>query len=230
MYIDTVPNRNSPPAILLRESYRDGPQVKTRTLANLTAWPAERIHALRRCLKGEFDGLEEDRPPVSDRIFGVLFVLKALAERVGIVQALGKERCAKLALFLVLARVAHQGSRLSAVRWAAEQAVAEVVGVDRFDEDELYEALDWLAEHQPRLEQQLYRHSVKRVGQPPGLVLYDVTSSYLEGEHNELAAYGYNRDGKKGKQQIVLGLLTAADGEPLAVKVFAGNTSDCAPQ
>jgi transposase len=227
MYIATIPNRHSPPAILLRESYRDGHQVKTRTLANLTAWPAARIHALGRCLKGEFDGLEEDNPPVSDRIFGVLFVLKAIAERLGIVQALGKDRCAKLALLLVLARVAHQGSRLSAVRWAEEQAVAEVLGLGRFDEDDLYAALDWLAEHQPRLEKKLYRQYVKRVGQPPVLVLYDVTSSYLEGEHNELAAYGYNRDGKKGKQQIVLGLLTAADGEPLAVKVFEGATSDC---
>jgi transposase len=140
---------------------------------------------------------------------------------------LGKERCAKLALFLVLARVAHQGSRLSAVRWAEEQAVAEVWGVDWFDEDDLYEALDWLAEHQSRLEQPRYRHYLKRVGQPPVLVLYDVTSAYLEGEHNELAAYGYNRDGKKGQQQIVLGRLTAADGEPLAVKVFAGATCDC---
>lgn len=227
MYIATVPNRRSPPAILLRESYRDGPRVKTRTLANLTAWPAERIDALRRCLKGEFDGLAQDHPPVSDRIFGVLFVLKALAERLGIVAALGQEPSAKLALFLVLARVAHQGSRLSAVRWAEEQAVAEVLGLGRFDEDDLYHALDWLAQHQSRLENKLYRHYLKRVGQPPLLVLYDVTSSYLEGTQNELAEYGYNRDGKKGKKQIVLGLLSAADGEPLAVNVFAGNTSDC---
>lgn len=227
MYIATFPNRRSPPAILLRESYRDGPHVKTRTLANLTAWPAERIDALRCCLKGGFDGLAQDHPPVSDRIFGVLFVLKALAERLGIVAALGQECRAKLALFLVLARVAHQGSRLSAVRWAEEQAVAEVLGLGRFDEEDLYHALDWLAQHQPRLEKRLYRQYLKRVGQPPMLVLYDVTSSYLEGQHNELAAYGYNRDGKKGKKQMVLGLLTAADGEPLAVKVFAGNTSDC---
>lgn len=227
MYIATVPNRCSSPAILLRESYRDGAQVKTRTLGNLTTWPTARVDALRRCLKGEFDGLAEDHPPVSDRIFGVLFVLKTLAERLGIVAALGQERSAKLALFLVLARVAHQGSRLSAVRWAEEQAVAEVLGVGRFNEDDLYHALDWLAQHQPHLENKLYRHYVKRIGQPPTLVLYDVTSSYLEGQHNELAAHGYNRDGKKGKKQIVLGLLTAADGEPLAVKVFAGNTSDC---
>jgi transposase len=105
--------------------------------------------------------------------------------------------------------------------------VAEVLGLSRFDEEDLYGALDWLAEQQPRLEQQLYRRYVKRLGQPPVLVLYDVTSSYLEGQCNELAEYGYYRDGKKGKQQIVIGLLTAADGEPLAVKVFPGNTTDC---
>jgi hypothetical protein len=222
MYIATIPNRSSPPAILLRESYRDGSQVKTRTVANLTHWPAERIHALRRCLKGEFDGQREAAAPVSDRVFGVLFMLKAVAERLGIVRVLGQGRTGKLALFLVLARVAAQGSRLSAVRWAEEQAVAEVLGLSRFDEEDLYGALDWLAEQQPRLEQQLYRRYGKQLGQPPVLVLYDVTSSSLEGQCNELAVYGYHRDGKKGKKQIVIGLLTAADGEPLAVKVFAG--------
>jgi transposase len=227
MYIATVPNRSSPPAILLRESHREGSNVKTRTLANLTHWPSERVHALRCCLKGEFDALPETSAPVSDRIFGVLFALKAVAERLGIVQALGKGRLAKLALFLVLARVAHQGSRLSAVRWAEEQAVAEVLGLSGFDEDDLYAALDWLAEQQEVLEKKLYRSYLKRVGQPPVLVLYDVTSSYFEGEHNELAELGYNRDGKKGKKQIVIGLLTAADGEPLSVKVFKGNTTDC---
>jgi transposase len=227
MYIATIPNRSSPPAILLRESHREGSNVKARTLANLTHWPSERVHALRRCLKGEFDALPETSAPISDRIFGVLFALKTVAERLGIVQALGKGRLAKLALFLVLARVAHQGSRLSAVRWAEEQAVAEVLGLSEFDEDDLYAALDWLAEQQEGLEKKLYHSYLKRVAQPPVLVLYDVSSSYFEGEHNELAAPGYNRDGKKGKKQIVIGLLTAADGEPLSVKVFKGNTTDC---
>jgi transposase len=227
MYIATVPNRTSPPAILLRESYREGSRVKTRTLANLTHWPAERIAALSRCLKGEFDHLPPTGTPVSDRIFGVLFALKGVAERVGIVRALGRGEVAQRALFLVLARVAHQGLRLSAVRWAEEQALAEVLGLRAVNEDELYPALDWLAEHQDEIEQKLYRTYLQRVGQPPVLVLYDVTSSYFEGQHNELAEYGYNRDGKKGKKQIVIGLLTAADGEPLAIKVFRGNTTDC---
>ena len=227
MYIATAPNRTSPPAILLRESIREGKKVKTRTLANLTSWPDDRIRALKRCLKGEFDHLPSLSTPTCDRGFGVLFVLKELAQRVGLIQALGKAPQAKLALFLVLARVAHQGSRLSAVRWAEEQAVAEVLGLAAFDEDALYGALDWLAEQQARLELALYRHYVKRVGQTPVLVLYDVPSSYFEGMDNELAAYGYNRDGTRGKKQIVIGLLTAADGEPLAIRVFRGNTTDC---
>ena len=226
MYIAVVPNRNSPPATLLRESYRIDKKVKTRTVANLTHWPVARVEALRRCLRGEFDGKQDTTVPVSDRIFAVLFALKAMAQRQGIVSALGLTRLAKLALFLVLARVAHQGSRLSAVRWAQDHAVAEVLGLTSFDEDDLYLALDWLAAQQETIEKKLYRAYIKRVGTPPVLVLYDVTSSYFEGDQNELAEYGYNRDGKKGKKQIVIGLLTAPDGEPLAVRVFRGNRSD----
>jgi len=226
MYVATVPNRSSPPAILLREGYREGKKVKTRTLANITHWPVERIEALRRCLKGELDGVGPEGDPVTERSFAVLFVLKEVAQRLGIVRALGTKPLGKLGLFLVLARVAHQGSRLSAVRWAQEHAVAEGLGIGQFDEDDLYEALDWLAGNQERIENTLYRTYLNKVGKPPVLVLYDVTSSYLEGECNELAEYGHNRDGKKGKKQIVIGLLTADDGEPLAVKVFKGNTAD----
>lgn len=224
MYIATVPNRNSPPAILLREAYRDAGKVKNRTLANLTRWKPDRIEALRRALKGEFNGLAGALQ--SGEIFGVLFALKHLADELGIARALGKSKEATLALFLVLARLAHGGSRLSAVRWARHQAVEDLLGLSSFDEEDLYAALEWLATEQTRIETRLYESYLKRSDQPPALVLYDVTSSYLEGEHNELAAYGYSRDGKRGKKQIVVGLLTAADGEPLAVRVFQGNTAD----
>ncbi len=226
MYIAIVPNRTSPPAILLRESYREQGKVKTRTLANLTSWPSARVEALKRCLRGEFDGTDPDQLPVSDRIFGVLFALKAVAQQVGLVSALGQKPVATLALFLVLARVAHQGSRLSAVRWAKDHAVAEILGLPAFDENDLSEALDWLDTHQDAIEKKLYRAYVQRTGQPPILVLYDVTSWYFEGEKNELAAHGYNRDGKKHKKQIVIGWLTGPDGEPLAVTVFKGTTAD----
>jgi transposase len=226
MYITAVPNRNSPPAILLRESFRDGDQVRTRTLANLTSWAPERIDALRRALKGEFDGFTGEVQPVCGPIFAVLFALKQLAERVGLLEVLGAERWAKLVLFLILARVAAQGSRLSAVRWATQHAVAETLGLKHFDEDDLYKALDRLAKEQARIEDALYRRTVRRRGGAPTVVLYDVTSSYLEGEQNELAAFGYSRDKKPGKAQIVIGLLTTTEGEPLAVHVYEGNTAD----
>lgn len=225
MYIDVVPNRTSPPAILLRESVREGPTIRKRTLANLSQWDPARIDALRRALRGEFDHLPTQEP-ICGPVFGVLYALKQVAEDLGLPQVLGRTRSGKLALFLTLARVAHQGSRLSAVRWATQHAVSEVLGLSRFDEDDLYATLDTLAQRQERLEQRLYQRYVQRRGSKPLLFLYDVTSSYFEGDQNELAAYGYNRDGKRGKQQIVIGLLTDDAGEPLAVRVFEGNTAD----
>ena len=216
MYIARIPNRKSAPAILLRESYREGGKVRTRTIANLTHWAPERLAAMERLVKGEFD--DGSGEITSGEIFGVLFARKHLADQVGLTRVLGSAPEGELALFLILARVAHGGSRLSAVRWAQQHAVADVVGVDGFDEDDLYAALDWLARQQARLERELYQAYVQRQGQPPVLVLYDVTSSSFEGECNDLGQYGYNRDGKRGKRQIVIGLLTAADGEPLAVR------------
>jgi hypothetical protein len=208
----------------LRESYREDGKVRTRTLANLTHWAPERIVAMERLVKGEFDDWSGEI--TSGEIFGVLFALKPLADQVGLTRVLGSAPEGKLALFLILARVAHGGSRLSAVRWAQQHTVADMLGVEGFDEDDLYAALDWLASQQARIERELYQADVQRRGQPPVLVLYDVTSSYFEGECNELGQYGYNRDSKRGKRQIVIGLLTAADGEPLAVRVFEGNTAD----
>jgi transposase len=152
--------------------------------------------------------------------------LKQLADQVGMTRVLGPSEEGRLALFLVLARIAHGGSRLSAVRWAEQHAVNDILGLDEFDENDLYDALDWLEAEQTRIEKRLYEAYVTANGEPPAIVLYDVTSSYFEGEQNELADYGYNRDGKQGKKQIVIGLLTGADGEPLAVRVFEGNTAD----
>jgi transposase len=223
MYIDVVPNRKSPPAILLRESYREDGKVKKRTLANLSKLPQAIVELLRQALVGQAVAVPET---MSGTIYGGLQVLNEVARQCGLHQALGQSRRARLALFLILARIAHQGSRLSAVRWAQDHAVKEVLGLHYFDEEDLYDALDWIASHQAAIEEALYQRYVQRAGEPPTLVLYDVTSSYLEGEQNELAAYGYNRDGKLGKLQIVIGLLTAHDGEPLSVEVFEGNTTD----
>ncbi len=223
MYIDAVPNRNSPPAILLRECYREAGTVKKRTLANLSKLPQETIKQIRAALRGQSMVIEE---AVCGAIYGVLFVLNELAKQLGLYSALGQSRMASLAIFLVLTRIAHQGSRLGAVRWARDHAVTEVLGLNYFDEEDLYEALEWIASQQAAIEDKLYKTYVKQTGQTSVLILYDVTSSYLEGEQNELAAYGYNRDGKKGKKQIVIGLLTATDGEPLSIEVFEGNTCD----
>ena len=225
MYVATVPNRNSPPAILLRESFRQHGKVKNRTLLNISSWAPERIAALRRLLRGEFDHLA-DPLPSSGPVFALLYVLQQIAQQLGIPQALGRRRSGKLMLFLVLARLAHQGSRLSALRWARDHAVAEVLGLDGFDEDDLYGALEELCRRQEAIEQALYRRYLEHRGAPPALLLYDVSSSYLEGQRNEWGAYGYNRDGKRGQLQIVWGLLTDDAGEPLAVRVFAGNRGD----
>lgn len=224
MYVEPVPNRNSPPAILLRESFRQGGKIRKRTLANLSHWDPARVEALKRALRGDFDHLAAE--PTAGPVFGLLFALKQIADQLGLSAALGKSRLAKCALLLVLARVAHHGSRLSAARWVQDQAVAEVLGLPALDEDDLYAALDDLCARQPAIETALYRRYLQRRDVPPALFLYDVTSSYLEGEHNALGEYGYNRDGKRGKLQIVIGLLADPEGEPLAVRVFAGNTGD----
>lgn len=178
----------------------------------------ERIEALDRALHGDFDHAVLSEPTLGP-VFGLLYTLtlKRIADQMGVTAALATSELGKLSLFLILARTAHQGSRLSAVRWTQDQAVRELLGLKGFDEDDLYTALDDLCQHQEKIEQVLYRRYLRRRGSPPRLFLYDVTSSYLEGVHNELGAFGYNRDGKRGKLQIVIGLLADEHGEPLAV-------------
>jgi len=232
MYIESVPNRKSSPTVLLRESYREKGVVKKRTIANLTNWPKTLVVDMKNSLAGKSverqgkvqTGFIDDCQ--SGPVFGVLAVLNKLADEIGLTKALGTTRLARLTLFLVLARIPHQGSRLSAVRWVKNHAVKETLELNYFNEDDLYQALDWAEENQERIERTLYKKYIKENGKPPILVLYDITSSYLEGEKNELAEYGYNRDKKKGKKQIVIGLLTGPEGEPLSVDVFRGNTTD----
>ena len=151
MYVAEIPNRHSPPAILLRESFRENGRVMNRTLANLSSWPLfSRIEALRRLLRGELDNVAVSDPTLGPT-FGVLYALKHVAAEIGISSALGQSQTGKLGSFLVLARVAHQGSRLSAVRWAGDQAVAEVLGLNAFDEDDLYSTLMIWPPGKPRL-------------------------------------------------------------------------------
>lgn len=203
-----------------------GSVVVHETLANLSKLPEPLIALVERYCKAErdgepLDGLVGDGTVTMGPVYGQLAVLRALAQEIGLERALGRDRMGQLALFLVLARVIHRGSRLSAVRWAEDQAVAEALGIEPFDENDLYRALSALERRQAEIEKAL----TPAVG--VGTVfLYDVSSSYFEGQKNELAAAGYNRDGKKFKKQIVYGLLTDAHGDPVSVQVYVGNTAD----
>ena len=152
-------------------------------------------------------------------------VLHGLAWEIGLVQAVGEQsRSQRLALFLIFARLAHQGSRLSAARWSEDRAVKEILPVGSFDEDDLYAALEDLQQRQESIEAALAPKAVAPSAR--AIYLYDVTSVYFEGLENELADFGYNRDGKKGKKQLVAGLLTDGKGEPISIELYRGNTGD----
>jgi transposase len=217
-------------SVLLRESYREKGKVKKRTIANLSHCKSEEIAAIKLALKykddlSELGSLKESVTLQEGLSVGAVWTVYQIAKRVGIERALGADFAGKLAMWQVLARVIDQGSRLSAVRLAQTHAVCDVLDIHRgFDENDLYENLRWLADNQEAIEKNLF--SVRRGNTKPELFLYDVTSSYLEGTKNFFGEYGYNRDGKKGKQQIVIGLLCDECGEPVSTEVFAGNTQD----
>jgi hypothetical protein len=221
-------NGKSYESIHLRESYRDGSHVRKRDIANLTHCDPKEVAAIELALKfkgdlsalGSLDNIQL-RQGLS---VGAVWTAHAVARRLGIDDALGHDFAGQLALWQVLARVLDQGSRLSAVRLAQVHAACDVIGIHRgFDENDLYANLGWLSQQQQIIEDRLF---ARRQGKKPELFLYDVTSSYLEGQVNALGAYGYNRDGKKGKKQIVIGLLCDEQGEPLSTEVFRGNTQD----
>jgi len=225
MYIATVPNRGSPPALLLREGYREGGKVKNRTLANLTKWPAPKVDLLRRLLR------DEPLAPV-DALFAVVAsahhghvqAVRTAMQRVGFdaLLAARPSRERALVVAMVAARILEPDSKLATTRWWHTTTLPVDLGVSDADEDALYEAMDWLLGRQARIEQKLAARHL-RAG---GFVLYDLTSSYFEGTTCPLAAFGHNRDGKKGKLQVNYGLLTDARGCPVAVSVFTGNTGD----
>jgi len=234
---------------LLRESFRQNGKVRHRTILNLTPYGEEAALAIQYALKHrrELAQTAKRLPGATVRqglSVAAVWLLFQLAGELGIVKALGETREGKLALWQVFARAIGQGSRLSAVRLASEHAACDVLDLDSFNEDDLYENLDWLTANQSKIEQRLFKKlaskrqsAQKEKGQSvkkdqsgcrssETIFLYDVTSSYFEGEHNELAAFGYNRDGKKGKRQVVAGLLCDEDGVPLSVELFRGNTQD----
>jgi hypothetical protein len=230
MYVATVPNRKSPPAILLRESYREGSKVKTRTLANLSHWPPAQIEALGAVLRGATsvavleDAFEVSRSLAHGHVAAVVGTMRKL----GLARLISARstREQQLCLAMIAARVLHPSSKLALARQIDPQqsssSLGESLGLEAVDEDELYRAMDWLLERQSRIETTLARRHLSE----GSLVLYDVSSTYFEGRRCPLARIGHSRDGKRDRPQIVFGLLTNAEGCPVAVEVFEGNTGD----
>jgi hypothetical protein len=230
MYIETVPNRSSPPAILLRESWRDGTTTRKRTLANLSHLPPTAIDALRRILRGEM------LVPVEETGFEIIRTRPhgAVAAVVGMAQQLGMEallatrpsRERAIALALICARVLEPSSKLATARAllseTASSTLLDALDLEPVDEDACYAALDWLLAAQPRIEAKLASRHLSE----GSLVLWDVTSTYFEGRACPLARRGHSRDDKSDRPQIVFGVLTNGDGCPVAVDVYEGNTAD----
>jgi hypothetical protein len=225
MYIERVPNRNSRPALLLREAWREGKTVRKRTVANLTDWPAAKVEALRRVLRGE--GLAAPAPLfIVERALphGHVEALLGTIRRLGLDTLLAAKRCRErdLVLALLVERLLHPCSKLATTRLWATTTLAEELAVGDATADEVYAAMDWLEARQTRIEQKLaHRH----LGDG-ARVFYDVSSSFYEGHTCPLAQFGHDRDGKHGLPVIVYGVLTDAAGRPVAIEVYPGNTGD----
>jgi transposase len=229
MYVEVVPNRSSPPAILLRSASRQGSKIVKQTLANLSAWPPARVELLRRVLKGETlvpasEALQIERSLPHGHVAATLGTLR----RLGLEQLLAHKRSPDrdLVVAMIVARILAPGSKLATARCLADHtatsSLGAVLGLQNVDEDQLYKALDWLLARQTRIEDKLAQHHLGE----GSLVLYDLTSTYFEGRHCPLARFGHSRDERSGNLQIVFGLLTSEDGCPIAVEVFEGNTAD----
>ena len=234
MYVDTSTVQQKGKTYtrhLLRESYREDAKVRHRTIANFSGCSDQEVEAIKLALRHkenlkELVSLKESLELRKGLSIGAVWLLYCLARELKIEEVLGTGRQGKLALWQIMARVIDQGSRLSAVRLASYHGACDILNLEAFDEDDLYENLDWLSENQGRIEGQLFR---KGYGEnPPVLYLYDVTSSYLEGMSNAFGAFGYCRDGKRGKKQIVVGLLCDPLGQPLSIELFSGDTQDLA--
>ncbi len=230
MYIERVPNRNSPPAVLLRESYREGEKVRKRTLANLSKLPDDAVEGLKILLKGgvAIESLPDAFKVIRSRPHGHVAAVYGTVKNLGLPNLLCLEnsRERKLVLAMIVARIIDPRSKLATARGLHDEtsfsSLGEILGLDYADSDELYQAMDWLLSKQETIENSLASKHLHE----GSLVLYDVSSTYFEGKTCPLAHYGYNRDKKKGKLQIVFGLLCNREGCPIAVEVFEGNTSD----
>ena len=228
MYIDIVPNRNSPPAVLLREGWRENGKVRKRTVANLSSWSMEKVETLRRLLKneplvGRDDAFDIVRSLPHGHVAAVLGTLRKLGLETLIDPKPSSRRNQVLAM--IVARILEPASKLATLRGLAEATAVSTLGEildPELDEDDLYTAMDWLLERQERIERGLAK---RHLGEGC-LVLYDLTSVWMEGRACPLARRGHSRDGKRGKLQIEFGLLCDRDGCPVSVEVFPGNTAD----
>jgi transposase len=225
MYIERVPNRNSPPAVLLREGWREGKKTRKRTLANLSDWPDHKIETLRRLLRDEIlvsphELFRVERSVPHGHVEAVLGTMRKL----GLDSAIAAKRCRErdLVLAMIAERLIHPCSKLATTRLWHTTTLAEEVSVVDADVDELYDAMDWLLARQPRIEKKLAERHLSE----GAIVLYDTTSSYYEGHTCPLARFGFDRDGAKGLPIIVYGVMTDDEGRPVAVEVYPGNTAD----
>jgi transposase len=225
MYIETVPNRNSPPAVLLREGWREGKKTVKRTLANLTHWPAQKIEALRRLLRDETLVSPQELFTTRQTLpHGHVQAVLGIIRKLGFAAILSAKRCRErdLVVGMITQRLLDPCSKLATTRAWRTTTLAEELGVQEATEDDLYQAMDWLLERKERIEKKLAeRHLANGC-----LVLYDVTSSYYEGRTCPLARFGHDRDGQKGRPIIVYGVMTDAEGRPISVQVYPGNTAD----
>ena len=230
MYVAVIPNRGSPPAVLLRESYRENGKTKNRTLANLSGWAGERIELLRAVLRGErllpaAEAVKIVRALPHGHVLGALTTARRI-ELDALLPRRAPPRRRDLALALIIARLLDPAAKLATARMldpaTASHSLGEVLGLGSVCAGEVYATLGWLGSEQSFIEASLARRHLK----DGTLLLYDVTSTYLEGRCCELARYGYSRDHRRDRRQLVIGLLCAADGCPVAVEVYDGNTAD----
>ena len=225
MYIETVPNRNSPPAVLLREGWREGKKTVKRTLANLTHWPAQKIEALRRLLRDQTLVSPQELFTTQQTLpHGHVQAVLGTIRKLGLAPILSAKRCREgdLVVAMIAQRLLDPCSKLATTRAWHTTTLAEELGVEKATEDDLYQAMDWLLERKERIEKKLAeRHLAEGC-----LVLYDVTSSYYEGRTCPLARFGHDRDGQKGRPIIVYGVMTDREGCPISVRVYPGNTGD----
>ena len=225
MHIDVVPNRDSRPAYLLRESFRDGRKVRKRTLANLSALADDQIEAIRRVLRGEkLAAVGELFEVTASRIHGDTDAVLAAMKRLGMRELLSTRASfeADVAMGMIAARLVAPHTKLATTRWWRTRTLPQDLSIEHATEDDLYKAMDWLLDHQGLIEKKLAARHLES----GGLALYDLSSSYFEGKTCPLAAMGHNRDGKKNKLQVNYGLLADKRGCPVAVSVYEGNTND----